>query len=205
MLAAVFRFQQLIGQLRSGGAGRVIPQAFPNGGRCVYRTTPGSIGGGMSAWRGWNGTAWSVTVVDPYATPPPTPGGHLPAVVGPGIIGSGGVTFLASAGLFVAVGTHCTQEKGGPPVMHLVYSTSPDMTTWTPILPGGSVALPAPLTGDTIYPHLLDAASPSRNFDVLGSGGNVVLQIICGDQIPGPSRSQASRAGLFIPIAITAM
>jgi hypothetical protein len=179
------------------------------GAHCVYRTTPARIGEGLSAWRGWDGHGWDATVVDPYALPAPSTVGHLPAAVGSGLEGSGGVIFLEALGLFVAVGAHCTQAEGQPPLMHVTYETSPNMTSWSGVRSGGSVALLGPgstLTCASIYPHLIDAASPSRNFDVIGgssTSSTVFFQVITGDRFPGPTPGkQASRAGLFVPVTI---
>ena len=179
------------------------------GAHCVYRTTADQIGKGLSAWRGWDGHGFDATVVDPYASPAPSTDGHLPAPVGRGLEGSGGVIFLEAFGLFVAVGAHCTQAEGQPPLMHVTYETSPNMTSWSGVLSGGSVPLLGPgstLTCASIYPHLIDAASPSRNFDVIGrnsTSSTVFFQVITGDRFPGPTPGkQASRAGLFIPVTI---
>eukprot|EP01050_Picozoa_sp_SAG11_P003940 SAG11_NODE_237_length_11835_cov_11.023347_4_plen_1312_part_00 len=179
------------------------------GAHCVYRTTPDRIGKGLSAWRGWDGHGFDATVVDPYASPTPSTVGRLPAPVGRGLEGSGGVIFLEAFGLFVAVGAHCTQVEGQPPLMHVTYETSSNMTSWSGVLSGGSVPLIGPgstLTCASIYPHLIDAASPSRNFDVIGRNSTsetVFFQVITGDRFPGPTPGkQASRAGLFVPVTI---
>lgn len=184
-----------------------LPAAGIHGGHCVYRSTPETIGDGLAAWHGWDGHGWNVTVVDPYASPAPATAGHLPAHVGSGIEGSGGIVFVEKFGLFVAVGAHCSQAEGQPPTMHVMYETSPNMTTWSGVLSGPAVPLLAPtVTCASIYPHLIDAASPSRNFDVIGNSSTsatVFFSVIVGDRVPGPvPHKQLSRAGLFIPVTI---
>ena len=92
-------------------------------------------------------------------------------------------------------------------MMHVMYETSPNMTSWSGVLSGPSVPLLAPtVTCASIYPHLIDAASPSRNFDVIGNGSTsatVFFSVIVGDSVPGPvPHTQLSRAGLFIPVTI---
>jgi hypothetical protein len=191
----------------SSSAAAEAPRGGPRGGHCVYRSTPKTIGDGLAAWRGWDGHRWSVTVVDPYSVPTPSTAGHLPAIVGPGVEGSGGVVFVEPLGLFVAVGAHCNQAAGRPPTMHVTYITSANMTSWSAVRAGPSVPLLAPtVTCASIYPHLIDAASPSQNFDVIGNGSTsatVFFSVIVGDRVPGPvPHAQASRAGLFIPVTI---
>ena len=65
----------------------------------------------------------------------------------------------------------------------------------------GAVTLPYPLTGATIYPHLIDPTSPSRNFDVLGKDSKTIyFQVITGEHTP--PNLELHRAGLFIPVTI---
>ena len=54
--------------------------------------------------------------------------------------------------------------------------------------------------GATIYPHLMDAQSPSRNFDVIGANSTQVwFQFITG--VPG--HVPCYRAGVAVPVTIT--
>lgn len=52
----------------------------------------------------WDGESWFASVVDPYASPAPLTAGHLPAVVGTGLVGSGSVVYLEAHKLFVLMG-----------------------------------------------------------------------------------------------------
>ena len=149
----------------------------------------------VSSWRGWDGTDWAATVVDPYSTPQPSTQGHLAAAVGVGIAGSGGVTYLESAKAFVAMGSISPKAH----LMNVYYQVSANLTSWSSVRFAGSVTLPDEYIGATIYPHLMDAKSPSRNFDVIGTNSTEVwLTFITGV----PPHVPCYRAGVAIPVTI---
>ena len=62
--------------------------------------------------------------------------------------------------------------KGQPPIVHVYYQTSTNMTTWSSMQDAGEFALPDEFDGCATYPRLIDAASPSRNFDRVGGGAS---------------------------------
>ena len=160
--------------LLSCGEGAHLPSTkFPTGGKCVYRTHDIS---GVGSWRGWDGAGWSVSSVDPYAHPTPPTAGHLPAVVGKGIVGSRGVVYLEAAGVFVMMGSKLTPSlvKGERPIVHVSYMTSTNMIDWTSEQNAGSFDLPDEFLGCATYPRLMDADSPPRNFDVIGANSTQV-------------------------------
>ena len=117
------------------GCGQGSTAKVGGGGTCAYRTKDM---GDVSSWRGWDGKSWAATVVDPYSDPPPTTAGHLLAPVGGGRAASGGVTYLESAQLFVAMDS---QAVGGGH-MQVWYMVSRNMTVWSPRRSAGSVPLP---------------------------------------------------------------
>jgi hypothetical protein len=183
------------------GDGAHLPSAaFPTGGKCVYRTTDiGNVGG----WRGWDGEGWSATVVDPYVSPAPPTAGHYPAVVGSDIVGSGSVVYLEAQDLFVMMGTKLVPTgKGQRPVVHVYYQTSTNMTTWSGVLTAGSFALPDTFYGCATYPRLMDAASPSRNFDVIGGGASAEVYLLFSTGLSPAVEGTIRRAGVAVPVRI---
>ena len=182
------------------GEGAHIPSAaFPTGGKCVYRTQDISNVGG---WRGWDGEGWSASVVDPYANPAPPTAGHFAAVVGSDMVGSGSVVYLEAHDLFVAMGTKLVPTgKGQPPIVHVYYQTSANMTTWSRVLNAGTFVLPDTFFGCSTYPRLMDAASPSRNFDRIGAGSTEVYLLFSTGLSPF-TKGTIRRAGVAVPVRI---
>ena len=133
-------------------------------GNCLLRTTaPGT----PEAWRGWDGSAFTVAFADPYAQPV-HPDAHVCAPVGQGSL-RWPVTSLVRhgpSGLFIALMQNGARGGG------IYYATSPDLLRWSaPSLllpavgPGAwNCADPAPVA----YPSLLDPAAPDRNFETVG-------------------------------------
>ena len=91
------------------------------------------------------------------------------------MVGAGSVVYLEAHGLFVAMGSTLKPTgKGQPPIVHVYYQTSTNMTTWSRVLNAGTFALPDTFFGCATYPRLIDVASPSRNFDSIGVGSTEV-------------------------------
>eukprot|EP00729_Bicosta_minor_P022873 gene22873-8483_t len=187
--------------LLSCGEGAYLPStAFPTGGKCVYRTTDIS---NVGSWRGWDGESWSASVVDPYASPAPPTAGHLPAVVGSGLVGSGSVVYLEAHKLFVLTGSKLLATgKGQRPIVHVYYQTSTNMTTWSSVQDAGEFALPDEFDGCATYPRLIDAASPSRNFDRVGGGASAEVYLLFSTGLSPPVAGTIRRAGVAVPVRI---
>lgn len=175
---------------------------FPKGGRCVWRTKDISD---VKSWRGWDGEAWTVTSVDPYASPTSTdPTGHLPSAVSGVPPGSGSVVYHEGLELFITMGSKVIEGPNGRPIVQTAYMTSSNMTTWSSYKGAAKFELPEPYHGCAIYPHLIDADSPARNFDVIGKDSkSIYLQFITNDlrTVP-PSESAFIRAGVSVPVTI---
>jgi hypothetical protein len=181
--------------------GAYLPSsAFPTGGKCVYRTTDISNVGG---WRGWDGEGWSATVIDPYVSLAPPTAGHYPAVVGSSMVGSGSVVYLEAQDLFVVMGTKLLPTgKGQRPLVHVYYQTSTNMTTWSARLNARSFALLDTFFGCATYPRLMDAASPSRNFDVISGGADVEVYLLFSTGLEPVVEGAIRRAGVAVPVRI---
>jgi len=186
--------------------GAHLPQ-FNQEGKCVWRTNDVS---NISAWRGWDGVGWEVTVIDPYAHgdgPPPSSKNHLAAIVGSGIAGSGSVTFHEPTGMYIAMGSKliANPDKNQQPIVHVFYQTATNITSWSQVYDAGTFVLPKPFFGCSTYPHLLDVHSPSRNFDRIGANStSVYMQFNTG--VPGPKPhvpGSVLRAGVAVGVQIT--
>ena len=123
-----------------------------------------------NAWRGWDGTAFTISFADPYAQPAGSvqPEHHVCTPVDLGAL-RWPVTSLVRhepSGLFVVL----MQDTG--PGGGIYYATSPDLLRWSaPALLLSAVGLPAWICSgpDAIaYPSLLDPASTDRNFETVG-------------------------------------
>jgi hypothetical protein len=134
-------------------------------GNCLLRTT--EIGK-PELWRGWNGSAFDVTFIDPYAETA-APEAHVCAPVALGQL-RWPVTSLVRhqpSGLFIALMLNAARAGG------VFYATSPDLRTWsspallmTAIGEGAwTCADPPPIA----FPSLLDPASTSRSFETVGA------------------------------------
>ena len=113
------------------------------------------------------------------------------------------MVYLEAHGLYVAMGTKLkpAASKGQRPIVHVYYQTSTNMTTWTPTRDAGAFELPGTFDGCAVYPRLIDAASPSRNFDRVGAGSTeVFLQFATG--LYPPVKGTISRAGVAVPVRI---
>ena len=134
-------------------------------GNCLLRTaaldTP-------EAWRGWDGSAFTVTFANPYAQPVRQPEAHVCAPVGQGSL-RWPVTSLVRhqrSGLFIALMQDGAQGGG------VYYATSPDLLRWSaPAMLLPAVGLGAWTCADAApiaYPSLLDPAAADRNFETVG-------------------------------------
>ena len=91
------------------------------------------------------------------------------------MVGAGSVVYLEAQNLFVAMGSKFVPTgKGQRPIVHVYYQISTNTTMWSRVLNAGTFALPDTFYGCATYPRLIDAASPSRNFDSIGVGSTEV-------------------------------
>lgn len=134
-------------------------------GNCLLRTNAIEQ---AQAWRGWDGVAFNVEFVNPYAGPV-QPEQHVCRPVDVGRL-RWPVTSLvrhAPTGLFIAL-MQDTAAGGG-----VFYATSPDLLHWsTPALLLSAVGLSAWQCSDPnpiVFPSLLDAASSDPNFETVGA------------------------------------
>jgi hypothetical protein len=132
------------------------------------------------AWRAWDGNGFGIRFVDPYRETGFRPEEHVCTPV-PGIAHTVlSVVRHTPSGLFVAVmtGTVRTTERGDPGSGILV-ATSRDLIRWS----RPRMLLRAPLLyafgcgEDTVYgyPSLIDASSPSRNFETVDRTAHLYL------------------------------
>jgi hypothetical protein len=133
-------------------------------GNCLLRTTAIQT---PEAWRGWDGSSFSVVLIDPYASLD-APELHVCAPVGANGL-RWPVTSLvrhAASGLFVAIMQNSARGGG------VFYATSRDLVHWSdPALLLEAIGEGAWTCADApplAFPSLLDAASPDRNYETLG-------------------------------------
>jgi hypothetical protein len=126
-----------------------------------------------TSWRGWNGSSFSVTFVDPYRQRTRPLARHLCVPIAHDVIRTmtSSLTYNTYLKKFILVG-NAVSIVHSKRVWGVYYSTSSDMINWSPrqliikatfpwsyICPG-----PDPIH----YPSLLDPASTSRSFDTTG-------------------------------------
>lgn len=149
------------------GAYHAIIWATPFGaqavGGCPIRTTTLDD---PRAWRGWDGSGYTIAFADPYRQSELDPKAHVCTPVGVGqVYLPGGLVRLRRSGRFLLtmrIGAH----QGGPAGFYV--TTSPDLITWSaPSLIVSDVALASDDRDGTYaysWPSLIDPAAPDRNF-----------------------------------------
>jgi hypothetical protein len=155
-------------QWRPGCSGETGPH------RCL---TPGG-GGPMrtqnvfdpSSWRGWSGTDFSVSFIDPYPGPVERPQEHVYTPV-PYMDVVTGINLFESSGVVIAVLWNPWDNEYGAKGFYL--STSTDLVNWTkPTLVATLDQLLAqepPGIWSYAYFSLIDPAAPDMNFSVVGN------------------------------------
>ncbi len=138
-------------------------------GMCLLRTKSMSNPG---SWRGWDGSGFNATLVDPYTVEVEKPKAHLcqPVAKGDLFFGTGSISHYAPANVFVAT---MRFNKWDLPLHREVpgvyVSTSKDLLDWSvPSLvlsdKQAMMADSTPLGSYQYYPSLLDPAASDRNF-----------------------------------------
>jgi hypothetical protein len=122
-----------------------------------------------ASWRGWNGTDFSVTFVDPYLGPVSHPEEHVYTPV-PYMGFVNAINIYQSADLVVATLWDYWDGQLGPPGLYL--TTSTDLVHWTKptlVVTVKELSKDDP-KGSWLYAYfsLLDPAAPDLNFSILG-------------------------------------
>jgi hypothetical protein len=122
-----------------------------------------------SSWRGWSGTDFSVSFVDPYPGPVEHPQQHVYTPVQYMDVVTG-INILQGSDLVVAVLWNPWTNEYGAKGFYL--STSTDMVNWTePTLVATlDQFLDREPKGSWSYAYfsLIDPAAPDRNFSIIG-------------------------------------
>ncbi len=165
-------------------------------GNCLMRTDKVSD---PTAWRGWDGKAYTVSFVDPYRTSA-APEDHVCAPVGVNRL-AWPVTSLvrhAPSGLFIALMMNGSHQGG------VYYSTSANLTDWSPpikLMSGeGETGYQCGDAEPLAYPSLLDPASTDRNFMTVGSSAQLFLTRF---NLAG-CKTSMDRDLIRVPIALSA-
>jgi hypothetical protein len=122
-----------------------------------------------SSWRGWSGTDFSISFVDPYAAPVPDPEKHVYTPVAY-MQFVNGIYIYQPANVVVATLWDYWDNELGPPGMYL--TTSTDLVNWTK--PTLVVTLADILKNDPhgswlyAYFSLIDPTAPDLNFSTIG-------------------------------------
>lgn len=122
-----------------------------------------------ASWRGWNGTEFSLSFVDPYPGPVSHPEEHVYTPV-PYMGFVNAINVYQSANMVVATLWDYWDNELGPPGLYL--TTSTDLVNWTePTLVVTLAELSAnDPKGSWLYAYfsLLDPAAPDLNFSIIG-------------------------------------
>jgi hypothetical protein len=141
-------------------------------GTCLLRTQnlaePGS-------WRSWDGTAFSVSFLDPYSGSNARPAGHVCRPVSPDQIGvmTSSLTYNTYFRKFILIGGSSAQNpKTGRTVYGFFYSLSSDLIHWAPqhLLMRADFPWTYQCGSEkpALNPSILDPNSASRNFETTG-------------------------------------
>lgn len=122
-----------------------------------------------TSWRGWNGTGFSVSFVDPYLGPVAHPEEHVYTPV-PNMQFVNGLNIYQTSNVAVAVLWDYWDDELGPPGLY--FATSTDMVNWTK--PKLVVTLKEISAGDPentylyAYFSLVDPNAPDLSFSIIG-------------------------------------
>ena len=160
-------------------------------GPCLLRRP---IAGGAADWRAWDGAGFNVRFVDPYREDVAEAGRHVCAPVGKLRSTVSSVVESAVTGRYLAV---TAAERTGPDGVArtgIYWMTSADLLDWTEpaLLWEASLLWRRDCDAPAVYgyPSLLDADSPSRNFETVGTSFWLYLveMPLHGDCAVGPER-----------------
>jgi hypothetical protein len=122
-----------------------------------------------SSWRGWNGSNFAVSFVDPYLSPVTHPEQHVYAPV-PYMFAVNGLNIYQTANVVVATLWDYWDHALGPPGLYL--TTSTDLVNWTKptlVVTFADILKNDP-KGSWLYAYfsLIDPTAPDLNFSVIG-------------------------------------
>ena len=145
------------------GAGK---GSWNGSGNCFIRTSSLTD---PKSWRGWNGKEWSVSFVDPYND---KPGAFVPEdhVCTPVLnLGYPSIGWSSYYQKYIAVGSKYWDCSD------VVFALSDDLVEWSAPIPLYQPVCKPDAAYMEIYPSLIDPASPSPNFDVIGETPYIYL------------------------------
>lgn len=122
----------------------------------------------VSSWRGWDGTGYNSSFINPYTESGFDPADHILAPIGNGDIEkmNSSLTWNTYFNKWLLVGM---AQKGG--VWGFYYALSEDLISWTvrKLVMQGNVIVHAQSGSDVLaYPSIVDHNDTSRNFEVTG-------------------------------------
>ncbi len=122
-----------------------------------------------ASWRGWSGSDFSVSFVDPYLDPVQNPLEHVYTSV-PDMAFVNGIYIYQPANVVVAVLWDYFDTELGPPGLY--FATSTDLVHWTrPLLVATLAEIKAnDPPGNWLYAYfsLIDPSAPDLNFSLIG-------------------------------------
>ena len=141
-------------------------------GTCLFRTADIQD---PTAWRGWDGVAFSVHAVNPYADPPLS---NLSAAICRPVLSPAfrfGWTFNTVMRKYLTVGYDDFKFANGSSIPAVVYAVSSDMFIWseprflmTQNVMGPTNGSSTVFTGECMYPSFLGPDSRGQNFEFTG-------------------------------------
>ncbi len=155
--------------------------AWPRGaqkyGNCLIRT---SSLADPKAWRAFDGESFRRRFADAYHDDGFAPEEHVCEPVGAGSLDweVRSIGWHAPSNSYIAVLYGASHDAAGRRIAGIHYATSPDLVHWSRL----ALLIEAPQALDRErcrsfirYPSLLDAASPSRNFETVGATAHVYM------------------------------
>ncbi|WP_210483372.1 hypothetical protein [Microvirga antarctica] len=147
-------------------------------GNCLIRTQDLAD---PTAWRAWDGTAFSVTFIDPFRVGSADAANHVCTPVAPHLLGRmiGGMVQLRESGEIVAVFGDKRKRADGTVEEGIFASSSRDLLAWTqPALVMGASLLWDKSCAEPsayFYPTLIDPEAKTLSFEDMGSEGFLYL------------------------------
>ena len=156
------------------GAWQRGAQAYGN---CLIRTD--SLAD-PKAWRAWDGNDFTRRFVDAYHDSGFRPEEHACEPVGAGSLNweVRSVSWHAPSNSYIAILYGASHDGAGRRITGIHYATSPDLVHWSRLallIEAPSALDPERCRSLIRYPSLLDAASPSRNFETVGGAAYIYV------------------------------
>lgn len=140
-------------------------------GACLLRRP---VDGGPADWRSWDGRGFGVRFADPYVEAVDDPARHVCVPLAGLSSTISSVVWSPARDSFLAITAATLRDAAGVPRAGVYWTSSPDLLRWSrprllrelPLLWRRDCAAPAAYA----YPALLDADSPSANFETVDGG-----------------------------------